>query len=117
MQEPEVPFYIAATAPATRPRRTLKYGDCFGIFDSHGDIGATAGAADGLYYKDTRYLSHFELLLNGMQLLLLGSYGCSRMQGFLFGKPAPPELFERWLANPPFRWIQGERENASGADA
>jgi diguanylate cyclase (GGDEF)-like protein len=51
------------------------------------------------------------------QLLLLGSYGCSRMQGYLFGKPAPPELFERWLANPPFRWIQGERENASNADA
>jgi glycogen debranching enzyme len=72
-QAPEVPFYIAATAPATRPRRTLKHDDCFAIFDSHGDIGATAGAADGLYYKDTRYLSHLELLLNGMQLLLLGS--------------------------------------------
>jgi diguanylate cyclase (GGDEF)-like protein len=50
------------------------------------------------------------------QLLLLGSYGCSRMQGFLFGKPAPPELFEKWLANPPFRWIQ-EGEAASPADA
>jgi diguanylate cyclase (GGDEF)-like protein len=51
------------------------------------------------------------------QLLLLGSYGCSRMQGFLFGKPAPPALFERWLENPPFRWIQGERGEPAAADA
>ena len=29
------------------------------------------------------------------QLLLLGSYGCSRMQGFLFGKPVPAETFEQ----------------------
>jgi len=27
------------------------------------------------------------------QLLLLGSYGCHRMQGYLFGRPAP---VERW---------------------
>jgi len=51
------------------------------------------------------------------QLLLLGSYGCSRMQGFLFGKPAPAQVFERWLDNPPFRWIQGERSEAAAADA
>jgi FOG: EAL domain len=41
------------------------------------------------------------------QLLLLGSYGCKRMQGFLFGKPVPPDLFATWLDNPPFRWVQG----------
>ncbi len=51
------------------------------------------------------------------QLLLLGSYGCSRMQGFLFGKPVPAQIFERWLDNPPFRWIQGERNEAASADA
>lgn len=38
------------------------------------------------------------------QLLLLGSYGCTRMQGYLFGKPVPPEIFETWLDNPPFQW-------------
>jgi hypothetical protein len=43
------------------------------------------------------------------QLLLLGPYGCKRMQGFLFGKPVPPELFATWLDNPPFRWVQGCR--------
>jgi diguanylate cyclase (GGDEF)-like protein len=42
------------------------------------------------------------------QLLLLGSYGCHRMQGFLFGRPSPPEQFTEWLAHPPFRWNHGE---------
>jgi len=46
------------------------------------------------------------------QLLLLGSYGCSRMQGYLFGKPAPPEIFVNWLSDPPFRWMKGDREKA-----
>jgi glycogen debranching enzyme len=70
---PEAPFYIPATGPATRPRRTLKHDDTFVVLDSHGDIGASAGGADGLFHCDTRFLSHLELLLNGMQPLLLGS--------------------------------------------
>ena len=69
----EVPFYIPATGPSTRPRRNLKNDDCFAIFDSHGDIGATPGGADGLYCRDTRFLGLLELQLNGSQLLLLGS--------------------------------------------
>src|SRR4051812_42309972 len=69
----EIPFYIAATGPASRPRRTLKHGDTFVVLDSHGDIGASAGGPDGLFHADTRFLSRFELLLNGLQLLLLGS--------------------------------------------
>jgi diguanylate cyclase (GGDEF)-like protein len=51
------------------------------------------------------------------QLLLLGSYGCSRMQGFLFGKPVPAETFERWLHDPPFQWVQGDAEQASAIEA
>src|SRR5688572_13886063 len=70
---PEAPFYIPATGPATRPRRTLKHDDTFIVLDSHGDIGASAGGSDGLFHCDTRFLSHLELLLNGMQPLLLGS--------------------------------------------
>ncbi|HZQ00549.1 MAG TPA: amylo-alpha-1,6-glucosidase [Reyranella sp.] len=69
----EISFYIPATGTATRPRRTLKYGDTFAVFDSHGDMGASAGGADGLFHKDTRYLSRLELLLNNRPLLLLGS--------------------------------------------
>jgi glycogen debranching enzyme len=70
---PEATFYIPATGPATRPRRALKHDNTFAVLDSHGDIGASAGGTDGLFHCDTRFLSHFELLLNGMQPLLLGS--------------------------------------------
>src|SRR3974390_1430833 len=66
-------FYIPATASPSRPRRTLKYGDSFAVVDSHGDIGASRGGQDGIFHADTRYLSRFELLLNGMPPLLLGS--------------------------------------------
>ena len=69
----EAPFYIPATGPAARPRRTLKHGDSFLVIDAHGDIGASAGGSDGLFHADTRFLSRFEVLINGMQLLLLGS--------------------------------------------
>jgi hypothetical protein len=70
---PEASFYIPATEPTTRLRRTMKRDDCFLVFDSHGDIGASPGGPDGLFNCDTRYLSHFELLINGLQPLLLGS--------------------------------------------
>jgi glycogen debranching enzyme len=70
---PEAPFYIPATGPASRPRRTLKHGDTFAVVDSHGDIGASAGGPDGVFNSDTRYLSRLEMLINGMQPLLLGS--------------------------------------------
>src|SRR5438270_6633247 len=70
---PEAPFYIPATGPASRPRRTVKHGDTFIVVDSHGDIGASAGGPDGLFHCDTRFISQLELLLNGTQPLLLGS--------------------------------------------
>ena len=69
----EAPFYIPATASAARPRRTLKHDDTFLVVDAHGDIGASAGGPDGLFHADTRFLSRFEIQINGMQLLMLGS--------------------------------------------
>jgi glycogen debranching enzyme len=69
----ELPFYIPATGPAARPRRILKHADSFLVLDSHGDIGASAGGTDGLFHHDTRYLARFQMLINGMQPLLLGS--------------------------------------------
>jgi glycogen debranching enzyme len=71
--EAGVSFYIAATGPETRARRTLKHGDTFLVIDAHGDIGAAAGTSDGLFHRDTRFLSRLELRVNGMQPLLLGS--------------------------------------------
>lgn len=66
-------FYIPVTVPVTRPRRTLKYGDTFMVVDSHADMGASPGGPDGLFHRDTRFLSRLELLVNGLQPLLLGS--------------------------------------------
>jgi glycogen debranching enzyme len=65
-------FYIRASAPVTRARRTLKHDDSFLVLDSHGDIGASAGEADGLFDHDTRYLARLELLIGGTTPLLLG---------------------------------------------
>ena len=67
------PFYIPSPGPSARPRRVLKHADTFAVFDSYGDIGASAGGPDGLFNHDTRYLSRLELLIAGMQPLLLGS--------------------------------------------
>src|SRR5262249_12615253 len=69
----ETPFYIPATGMAARPRQSLKSGDTFIVVDTFGDIGASAGEADGLFHKDTRFLSQLELLVNGQSPLLLGS--------------------------------------------
>jgi glycogen debranching enzyme len=69
----EAPFYIPATDAPARPRRNLKHGDTFAVFDSHGDIGASAGGEDGLFDCDTRYLSHLELLIAGSRPMLLHS--------------------------------------------
>jgi glycogen debranching enzyme len=69
----EASFYISATQSGTRPRRSLKHNDTFVVFDSHGDIGASSEATDGLFYRDTRFLSRLELLVNDKQPLLLGS--------------------------------------------
>ena len=70
---PEVPFYISATGPAVRPRRTLKHADTFVVLDSYGDIGVSAGGSDGLFHLDTRFLSRFQMVINGVEPLLLGS--------------------------------------------
>ncbi len=66
-------FYITATGPSSRPRHVLKHGDTFAVFDAHGDVGASAGGPDGLFNHDTRFLSRLELLINGVQPLLLGA--------------------------------------------
>jgi glycogen debranching enzyme len=66
-------FYITATGPSSGPNYTLKHGDSFAVFDARGDIGTSAGGPDGLFNHDTRFLSRLELLINGVQPLLLGS--------------------------------------------
>jgi glycogen debranching enzyme len=67
-------FYIESAAPfQDRRPRTLKHGHTFAVFDPRGDILAAAGSPDGIYHRDTRYLSRLELRLNDAPLLLLSS--------------------------------------------
>ncbi len=66
-------FYISATPSASRPRRSLKHNDTFIVLDSHGDVGASPGGTDGLFFRDTRFLSRLQLLVNEAPPLLLGS--------------------------------------------
>ena len=55
----------AQTSLVDRPLRNLKHADAFAVLDAHGDIGAVQDTAEGLFYRDTRYLSRFELRIEG----------------------------------------------------
>jgi glycogen debranching enzyme len=71
---PSVQFYIPATSSILEKRpRTLKHGDTFGVFDHYGDIVPRDDSPEGLYHKDTRYLSDLGVLVNGRRPLLLSS--------------------------------------------
>jgi glycogen debranching enzyme len=71
---PATEFYIPATASLQERRpRILKHGDTFGVFDHYGDIVSGEGSPEGLYHRDTRYLSGLQLLINGRRPMLLSS--------------------------------------------
>lgn len=63
----------AATSLQEKRLRTLKDGDTFAVFDPNGDAIAGAGSTEGLYYLDTRHLSHLLLTIEGLRPLLLSS--------------------------------------------
>ncbi len=67
-------YAISASANLQERRtRTLKHGDTFAVFDQRGDIGGELGNSEGLYHRDTRILSQFQLLLEDARPLLLSS--------------------------------------------
>ena len=67
-------FAIVAEADyGARPRRVLKHGDTFAVFDLHGDIIAVENSDQGLFHAGTRFLSRFELLLGRRRPFLLSS--------------------------------------------
>ena len=47
------------------------------------------------------------------QLLLLGSFGCHRMQGFLFGRPMPADDFIDFISKPGVHWQRNESDNGA----
>jgi glycogen debranching enzyme len=71
---PVAQFFIPAAASLQERRpRTLKHGDSFAVYDHNGDILSGPGSHEGLYYNDTRHLSHLYLTLNGSRPMLLSS--------------------------------------------
>lgn len=71
---PLSPFVVPATASLHEQRpRTLKHGDTFAVFDHNGDAIAAPGSTDGIFHRDTRYLSHLLLTIDGLRPILLSS--------------------------------------------
>lgn len=73
-EEPVVPFYIPATTSILELRsRILKHDDTFAMLNQYGDIGGERGNPEGLYHRDTRFLSAFTLTISGQRPMLLSS--------------------------------------------
>ena len=67
-------YHIEATESLVeRTLRTLKSDDLFAVFDSQGNFAGGARGPDGLFYRDTRFLSEFTVRLGGAEPLQLGS--------------------------------------------
>jgi glycogen debranching enzyme len=67
-------YYIhAGSSLADNRRRVLLSGDTFAVFDRFGDFQPIGTGELGLFHCDTRYLSTFELRMNGQRPLLLSS--------------------------------------------
>jgi glycogen debranching enzyme len=66
--------HIVASSSLTDDHiEVLKQGDTFGLFDRYGDIHSLRKGSQGLYHEGTRFLSRFELTINGERPLLLSS--------------------------------------------
>jgi glycogen debranching enzyme len=72
MLDEQFPIIAGPERPAA-PLHVLKDGDCFAVFDPHGNIVPGDASEEGIYFDGTRFLSRFELLLFGNRPLLLSS--------------------------------------------
>jgi glycogen debranching enzyme len=63
----------ATTSLQDGQSRTLKHDDTFAVFKHNGDALSGPGSSEGLYHRDTRYLSHFHLAIEGAEPKLLSS--------------------------------------------
>ncbi|HSB44273.1 MAG TPA: amylo-alpha-1,6-glucosidase [Nitrospira sp.] len=66
--------HIVASSSLTDSHiEVLKQGDTFSLCDQYGDINSLRTGSQGLYHEGTRFLSCFELTINGQRPLLLSS--------------------------------------------
>jgi len=68
-------FYVLASSLASRrTTRVLSDGRSFAVFDASGDILESPLEALGFFHRDTRYLSRFEVRIDGRTPYFLNSY-------------------------------------------
>ncbi len=83
-------FYVLATSSLTEEKTfLLKHDDSFGIFNKYGDIRSFDKSVQGFFHNGTRFLSEFQLKINGQKPLYLSS-----------GLREGNELFSVDLTNP-----------------
>ena len=67
-------WYVTAhSARSDENPHVLKHDETFMLLDRYGDIQSLGTGEQGLYHEDTRYLSHLELLIDGVRPMFLGS--------------------------------------------
>ena len=67
-------WYIPATSSRADDRiRVLKSDDGFAVFSRHGELGNVGLGDQGFYYRGTRHLSYWHVLLEGREPMLLHS--------------------------------------------
>ena len=66
-------YILATSSPADERRRVLKHNDLFAMFDRFGDIQPMGLGEEGIYHGDTCFLSHQELLIEGVRPMYLNS--------------------------------------------
>ncbi|HEY9447750.1 MAG TPA: glycogen debranching N-terminal domain-containing protein, partial [Burkholderiales bacterium] len=65
-------WYISASAARSDERaQMLKHNETFAVLDRYGDMRAFGAGGEGLYRGDTRFLSHQQLLIDGVRPLFL----------------------------------------------
>jgi glycogen debranching enzyme len=74
MEQKLIEFSVLATTSLSEERTfKLKNGDSFAILNKYGDILPFAKSVQGLFYEGTRFLSEFQLWINGQRPLYLSS--------------------------------------------
>jgi glycogen debranching enzyme len=67
-------YYVLASSLASRRRKNvLAHGDTFAVLDQSGDVPATVEEEVGLFYRGTRHLSAFELVVGGVPPFFLAA--------------------------------------------